>query len=635
MNNLLYTVKASTLSIDEIRELLHRHPEIKFVSLGAVDLGNNHTDERIPVEEVLENLEGFLQNGVQTDGSSVNLHKIAEINNAKVDLIPDKDAKWFVDYNESNIDRNTGKPVGTLIIPAFLKHDEKMVDSRSVLKRAVAHFSTELKALVNASTYLQNHLGLTADEKIERIILTSATELEFWVKTPGHRTDVDKLSTSQILKEQYWKRTVGPVRTAMEQSLTALNRFDFKAEMGHKEVGGVPSRVSGSSTYTHVMEQLEIDWRYDEALQSADNEMLAKDIIKETFVKQGLDVTFMAKPIEGVAGSGEHHHMGAAAITTKGRFVNLFAPLKMDEEFMNPLGFGALMGLLKNYEVVNPFVTATNDAFNRLKPGFEAPVCTVACLGHTENSPSRNRTVLVGLVRDIANPKATRFELRAPNPYSNTYLTLSASFQAMMDGMKAVAESEKSYAELLGELSKSPESSGFYLETGRQYRSEEDVFEHFSDEERAKYFGNPPATVWDNAKAFDCHLSKTSILTEGDVFSEAIIDSYRASIVSQWTTELKNRIIPNNMDIVRAASKCHGTDDITDLDVVNWERINQLRHYLMKDSLTCKSLFTKIREAIDTKSYDEVSLYQIEMNDKIKLLKDLYFEYKQNLLTIG
>ena len=68
---------------------------------------------------------------------------------------------------------------------------------------------------------------------------------------------------------------------------------------------------------------------------------------------------------------------------------------------MSAIGYGAIMGLLKNYEVINPFVSATNDSLNRLKPGFEAPVCIVTSLGHNPAIPSRNRTILAGLVRDV------------------------------------------------------------------------------------------------------------------------------------------------------------------------------------------------------------------------------------------
>ena len=68
-------------------------------------------------------------------------------------------------------------------------------------------------------------------------------------------------STSQDLKEQYWKRTYGPVRTALEKSLEILDYYDFEMEMGHKEVGGVKSKLTRSGHHDHIMEQLEIDWK--------------------------------------------------------------------------------------------------------------------------------------------------------------------------------------------------------------------------------------------------------------------------------------------------------------------------------------------------------------------------------------
>ena len=85
------------------------------------------------------------------------------------------------------------------------------------------------------------------------------------------------------------------------------------------------------------------------------------------------------------------------------------------------------MGLLKNYEVMNPFISSTNNALKRLRPGFEAPICIVTSLGLHPTNPSRNRTVLVGLIRDLSNPAATRFELRSPNPHSNAYIAMAVS----------------------------------------------------------------------------------------------------------------------------------------------------------------------------------------------------------------
>ena len=634
MKDLLYVIHPEKETPDSLKALLLQHPEVKFVSLVAVDLGNNSTDEKVPVEVFLEDVKGFLKSGVQTDGSSVYLPKIAEINNAKVDLIPDTEVKWLVDYNWNFISPD-GTPVGTLLMPAYLTHDSRFVCSRSILKKSAALFEKEIFQMFEDHPYLKEEFGILPTESIAKVQLTTATELEFWVKTPDNRTDIERLTTSQILKEQYWKRTVGPVRTALEHSLLLLNKYGYEAEMGHKEVGGVPSKLAGTSKFSHIMEQLEVDWKYDLALQSADNELFSKDIIRDAFVQHGLDVTFNAKPIEGVAGSGEHHHLGVAVKLSSGRKINLFSPLDMNAHYMSRFGYGALMGLLKNYEVINPFVTASNDAFNRLKPGFEAPICTVTSLGHEVTVPSRNRTILAGLVRDLNNPYATRFELRAPNPNTNTYLTISAAFQGMLDGIKFAVSSKLSLDQLLSELSKPAKPAGAYLEANRMYRSEFDVFEHYSEEERNAVFGIPPRTVWDNVKAFDANKEKVAILKTGDIFPDFIIESYKASILSQWTSELRNRIIQENITQLRRFVKCHNDDDVSDLDLVNWEHIKALRIKLMKDSMSKKSLMTKIRVAIDSADYDTASDLQIEMNQLMSEVNNLYQEYKNNLVNIN
>ncbi len=437
LNKMLFTIPADNHSPKEIRAALQAHPEVRFVSLVGIDVGGHDTDEKIPVELFIRDMNKFLASGVQTDGSSVVLPKIAELNNAKVDIIPDTAVNWYVDHNFKNTDRETGLPVGTLRIPSFLVHnDVAEVGSRVILRDAIVNFKRELLEIIKENPYVVQYLGIDSVDEIEKLEITAATELEFWVKTPDDEADREQLSTAQILKEQYWKRTTGPVRTALEEVMLVLEHYGVEMEMGHKEVGGVKAKIGNSGNYDHVMEQLEIDWKFSTAIQAADNENHIKYVVRDIFRLHGLDVTFMAKPIEGVAGSGEHTHMGLAAKLKDGSRVNLFSARDMSKEFLSPIGFGALMGILKNYEVINPFVSATNDAFNRLKPGYEAPVCVVTSLGHGVKLPSRNRTVLVGLVRDVENPLATRFELRAPNPKSNTYLVLAASYMAMLDESK-------------------------------------------------------------------------------------------------------------------------------------------------------------------------------------------------------
>ena len=629
--NLLYLIPPELRTAKGLKQVLIENPQIKFVSLVGVDLGGNDTDEKIPVSSFLKNVEDFLSGGIQTDGSSVVLPKIATLNNGKVDFIADPSVNWFVDYNYEHLDPKTETPIGTLRIPSFLIHNGRKVDSRSILAQTLNQVKEELTKLFQANSKFLSSLGIAANE-IDDIIFTAATELEFWVRTPGIKVETEKLSTSQILQEQYWKRTKGAVRTALEDSLVLLEKYGLNPEMGHKEVGGIKATVSGDGQFNDIMEQLEIDWKYAGALQTADNEILARIIIKEVFRLHGLEVIFNAKPIEGVAGSGEHTHLSIAVKLKDGKIKNLFAPADLKSDFMSPLGWGALMGILKNYETIGAFITASNDAFNRLKPGFEAPVCIVASIGHDLKTPSRNRTVLAGLIRDMENPLATRFEVRSPNPHTNTYLALAALYHGAMDGINYALSSGKSASELEKEFSKQPGETGAYLERGRCYRSEEDVFESFSADERDHFFGKPPATVWETLQNFDNYPEKTQILIKLDALTPKLIESYRQAMIILWITELRDRIIPENMALVRSFIKRNDQSNGTDYDEAKWADIQQLRVELLQDRQGELSLFSRIREAIKARKYQLVSDLQLEMAAKMELLKVKYYEYVRNLL---
>lgn len=634
LDKMLFNIPSEKHSTDEITRILKEHSEVQFVSLVGIDIGGHDTDEKIPVKLFLEDIEKLFTVGVQTDGSSVALPKIAELNNAKVDIIPDLSVNWYVDYNFNNIDMKTKLPVGTLRIPSFLVHnDDFECGPRVILRDALLDFEEKLMEDLRNHPYVFEYIdGADSVDDIEELVFTSATELEFWVKTPDDKADREQLSTAQVLKEQYWKRTIGPVRTALEETLTLLDKYGFEVEMGHKEVGGVKAKLGNSGHYDHIMEQLEIDWKYSSAIQAADNENQVKYIVRDIFTMHGLEVTFMAKPMEGVAGSGEHTHLGLAAKLKNGKVISLFASSDPKKYYMSPIGFGGLMGLLKNYEVINPFVSATNDAFNRLKPGYEAPVCIVTSLGRSLNEPSRNRTVLAGLIRDNKNPLATRFELRSPNPKSNTYLVIATSYLAILDGIKAVLQSEKEPIQLEKSLSKKRGEEDFYLETDREYRSEEDVFEFYTEEERNQLFGEAPATVWENLSAFDKFSDKLEVFKDGDVMTDLVLESYREQILSQWKTELHNRIIPDTMDFVRECKKRHSEDDFSDYDIKNWIEIDRIRHYLAKDTITEKCLLTRAKDALDNGEYQLASDLQIEMQKKVNQLADLYITYKKNLL---
>lgn len=628
-DDLVYVIPAGQYGKEGVLALLEQHPEIKFVSLVGIDLAGNDTDEKIPISVFFDEYDKFFNaTAFQTDGSSVVLPGIATLSNARVDIKADPSVNWFIDYNDGNIDPETGKPVGTLRIPSFLRHATGFIDSRSILRNTCDYVGDQILALVKK--YGIKGTSINPDD-IEKIVFTTATELEFWVKTPSQDVATRLLSASQKMQEQYWQRTHGVVRTALEQTVERLEKYGFAPEMGHKEVGGVKAQIDDSGKLTFVLEQLEVDWKYtSDPVQTADNEIAARIIVREVFRENGLEVTFQAKPIHGVAGSGEHTHFGIGAIMKNGKFVNLFNPDDMKSEFLSALGYGAIMGILKHYEVINPFVSSTTDSLNRLKPGFEAPVCIVTALGgETPDVPTRNRSVLVGLIRDIASPAATRFELRAPNPFTNTFIAIAMCYLGALDGIKYALSSGKSTAELLAELSKKPGEDADYLEKDRAYRSEVDVFENFNDEERNAMFGKAPRTVWENFKALSTYPEKLDDLA-CDAFQKRIMESFKLGALSRWALELQYRIIPENLSKVIAAEQLHADGDSNALEVERWTKINALRTELGRDTEKSLSIFSKIKQALAADDYDTASNLMVEMSDKMDQLTDMYYEYSHN-----
>lgn len=627
---LLYYIPAGQYGKEGVLSLLEQHPEIKFVSLVGIDLAGNDTDEKIPMSAFFDDYESFFEGrAVQTDGSSVVLTNIATLNNARVDMWGDPSVNWFVDYNYENIDEATGLPTGTLRIPAFLMHNYRYVDSRSILKRSCDYVRNELLALIKEKG-LPSMPHINTDDIVD-IIFTSATELEFWVKKPTKNITKKELSISQRLQEQYWQRTHGSVRTALEQAVERLDKYGMVAEMGHKEVGGVKAKLDEDGHEDAVLEQLEIDWKFsNNPLQTADNELQARIIVREVFRENGLDVTFNAKPIIGVAGSGEHTHFGVMAKLKSGKVVNLFSPEDMKKEAASSLGIGAIMGLLKHYEAINPFISSTTDSLNRLKPGFEAPVCIVTSLGTDPSEPSRNRTILCGLIRDIDNPMATRYELRSPNPYTNTYTALALIYISAFDGMKYAITSGKTQPELVAELSKEVGEPADYLDTNRAYRSEKDVFEDYTQEERNQMFGVAPATVWENILGYKNNPQLVETLAQGDGFSKDLMESFIASILKRWKLVLAHRIIPNNLQVIREMVAIH-TDTNNSVDDKRYAEVNELRLYLAKDSDERTSLFTRLIDALVSGDYDTASKLQIEMNDKMEELEEKYANYSKNI----
>mgnify|MGYP002561947628 CR=1 FL=1 len=156
----------------------------------------------------------------------------------------------------------------------------------------------------------------------------------------------------------------------------------------------------------------------------------------------------------------------------------------------------------------------------------------------------------------------------------------------------------------------------------------------FTDEERNKYFGKAPATIYENISALDKYPEKVQVLKRNDVLTEQLINSVKIAVTNRWILEISHRVLNSYGDKIRGYKALHSVDKALDLDITNWTNINNLRVYLMKDTYTNKSLFTRIKEAFDKKDLELASNLYIELEEKMEELRKLYSSYKRNLLDI-
>jgi glutamine synthetase len=281
------------------------------------------------------------------------------------------------------------------------------------------------------------------------------------------------------------------------------------------------------------------------------------------------------------------------------------------------------MGLLKNWPAVNPFVTNSHSAIKRLQPGFEAPVSTVASLGLSPDSPSRNRTVLAGLVRS-ENPLSVRFEVRAPNPHTNTYLAVSAFYLAMLDGINYSAG--RSEAELYIEITKNRGEKAEYLAKDRQYVSEENIFDSYTQSEREKLFGVTPKTVWEIIGI----LKKDIPIYKNTPLTPEIINSYYLGSLRKWLIEITEKefaYIKN--DIV---NMYRFPEKENDLDRSNWSEVQNLIDTIAKDDVGRLSLMSQAGEEIAGEDYDKLSEKFHELKKKYAVLQKKYGVYRKNII---
>ena len=184
-----------------------------------------------------------------------------------------------------------------------------------------------------------------------------------------------------------------------------LEDMGFEIEASHHEVAPA---------------QHEIDFKYDEALKTADNIMTFKLTVKTIAKRHGLYATFMPKPKDGIHGSGMHLNM---SLSRDGK--NVFADEK-DPNGLSKEAYYFIGGLMKHIKAISFITNPIVNSYKRLVPGYEAPVYIAWS--------ANNRTPLIRIPR--VSGESTRVELRSPDGAANPYLALAVCLAAGMEGIK-------------------------------------------------------------------------------------------------------------------------------------------------------------------------------------------------------
>lgn len=166
--------------------------------------------------------------------------------------------------------------------------------------------------------------------------------------------------------------------------------------------------------------QHEINFRYDEALATADNIMTFKLAVKTIARRHGLHATFMPKPKYGMNGSGMHINM---SLSKDGR--NIFADAE-DKLGLSQEAYYFMGGIMSHMKAMTAITNPLVNSYKRLVPGYEAPAYITWS--------ATNRSPLIRI--PAARGKGTRIELRCPDPSANPYLALAACLRAGLSGIR-------------------------------------------------------------------------------------------------------------------------------------------------------------------------------------------------------
>ena len=359
---------------DSINEVLEKakQDDVKFIQLQFTDLHGMVKTVTITIDKLEESLE----KGTWFDGSSI--EGFARIAESDMFLKPDPATYAVIPWE------NTGNVTARLICDVYTPDGKPFEgDPRHILKKVLKE-AEELG--------YKYYVG---------------PELEFFLFKID---DAGKATTKTHDTAGYFDYPPRDLASDIRKEITiALEAMGLEVETSHHEVA--PG-------------QHEIDFKYGNALTQADRCITFKHAVKSIAYKHGKWATFMPKPVFGEAGSGMHVHQSLFDMEGENVFFD-----RGDQYKLSSVAKSFIAGQMKHVKAFCAITAPTVNSYKRLVPGYEAPV--YICWA------GKNRSSLIRIPRySEGREKATRAELRCPDPSCNPYLAFAVMLKAGLDGIK-------------------------------------------------------------------------------------------------------------------------------------------------------------------------------------------------------
>ncbi|MGD0152594.1 MAG: type I glutamate--ammonia ligase [Thermacetogeniaceae bacterium] len=356
-----------TKTKEDVLSLAHDRG-VQFIRLQFTDILGSLKNVAITAEQ----LEKALSEGIMFDGSSI--EGFVRIEESDMYLVPDPNTFTIFPW------RGRDGSVGRLICDVYSPDGTPFIgDPRYALKKVLAE-ARELGYTMNVGPEAEFFLFNT--EQSGRPTVTTHDEGSYFDLSPLDRGEDTR-----------------------RDMVLALKEMGFDVEASHHEVA--PG-------------QHEIDFRYDDALATADNVVTFKYVVRSIALLHGLHATFMPKPVFGINGSGFHINQSLFADGTNA-FYDPSQPLQLSSAALYYLG-----GLISHVKGLTAITNPLVNSYKRLVPGYEAPV-------YIAWSP-RNRSPLVRV--PARRGQGTSLEFRSPDPSCNPYLAFAVNLKAGLEGIK-------------------------------------------------------------------------------------------------------------------------------------------------------------------------------------------------------